>query len=831
MSDKNLPQLVYWRNGSPVAESLAASLSAEQWDARFNLVETPDQFFRALEHPRLHLIVLHAHLMTSEIVKKVQSSCPDSVLVVVCDDERKLPDDLRERANHVLNAKDLEQLPALLRRSLRNSTRLWSLKDERDGACEQAKMLNLVDEAVMGQRPDGAISTWNAAASKLFGWTEQEALGRPHGELLSILNGVGEKQIADALNATGHWAGELHYRGKDKREVHVNSRRSRIRDDASNGMIEICADLSDARIELRKARVATIAQALFAPKGAEGRALPLQECMEQFSKLIVPICADACAIYLLGEDDLIRRVALAARHPILEALVPESLDEFPIFPSNRRTALDAMRRSQPEIVSPVEDLAIFLGATNEGLKAELQKIAAASALTTAIHADGKPIGVIAFISTDAAHKFQEADKQRIAQFALTIGAAIERSRLNPNGRQVRPAQNDRSDSALYYKDAFLGAVSHELRTPLQAMFGWTQLMRDKKLTEPETEKALDALELSLNAQNKIVNDLLDLSRINSGKLELTPRPVQLKAMLENTLEAFHVSAAIKQINLRFNSTDPSPLDDIWVTADEAWLQRSLWNIFSNAVKFTPIGGSIDVELSADAIFAEVRIADTGIGIEPKFLPHIFEHFSQADMSTTRTHYGLGIGLAIAIHIVEAHGGSIDVASDGLNMGAAFTVKLPRCPAKKGAETQIDRDSVSSADNQAEISLAGVSILVVEDEQDTRNLLCFILQQAGATVAGASSAKDGLAALAVSKFDVLISDIGMPHEDGLSLIRKVRSLPPERNGRIPALALTAYATKEDRMQTLRAGYQMHAAKPVDISELLLIISALLNTVKK
>ena len=692
-------------------------------------------------------------------------------------------------------------------------------------------MLNLIDEAVIVQRPDTTISTWNAAASKLFGWTEQEALGRPHGELLTILNGVDEKQIADAVMAKGNWSGELHYRGKDKREAHVNSHRSGIRNDASNGTIEVCADLSNERLELQKARLTTSAQALFASNGNNGSGLPLQERMEQFSQLVVPLCADACAIDLLGEDELIRRAALTSRHPILDALASESRDEFPIFPSNRHTALDAMRRSQPEIVSPVDDLAVFLGVTNEGLKTELQKVSAASALTAAIQVDGKPIGVITFISTDAAHKFQEADKQRIAQFALTIGAATANSRLKQNAQQVRPSHNGRSDSALYYKDAFLGAVSHELRTPLQAMFGWTQLMRDKKLTEPETEKALDALELSLNAQNKIVNDLLDLSRINSGKLELTPRPVQLRAMLENTLEAFHVSAAIKQINLRFNSTDPSPMDDIWVKADEAWLQRSLWNIFSNAVKFTPIGGSIDVDLSADAVFAEVRIVDTGIGIEPKFLPHIFEHFSQADVSTTRTHYGLGIGLAIARHIVEAHGGSIDVASEGLHKGAAFTVKLPRCPAKNGTETPFDGDSVSSADNQAEISLAGVSILVVEDEQDTRNLLCFILQQAGAKVAEASSAKDGLAALATSKFDVLISDIGMPHEDGLSLIRKVRALPPERGGRIPALALTAYATKEDRMQTLRAGYQMHAAKPVDISELLLIISALLNTVKK
>lgn len=693
-------------------------------------------------------------------------------------------------------------------------------------------MLNHIDEAVIVQRPDTTISTWNAAASKLFGWTEQEALGRRHGELLTILDSIDETQIADALKANGKWSGELHYRGKGNCEAYVNSHHSWIRDNASNGTIEVCADLSSERLELQKARLTTNVQSLFACGGENGNGMPLQECLEQFSQLVVPLCADACAVDLLGDDELIRRAAIAAQHPILNALASESCDDVPIFPSNRLTALDAMRRNQPEVITPLDDLGVFLGVTNEDLKSELRKVPVASALTAAIRADGKPIGVITFISTKATHPFQETDKQRIAQFALTIGAAAEHARLMQNAGPAHPSPNGRGESAIYYKDAFLGAVSHELRTPLQAMFGWTQLMRDKRLTEEETEKALDALELSLSAQNKIVNDLLDLSRINSGKLELTPRPIQLKPMLENVMEAFHVSAGIKQIGLRLNSPPvPSPVGDIWIMADEAWLQRSLWNIFSNAVKFTPIGGSIDVKLSADSIFAEVCVTDTGIGIEPKFIPHIFEHFSQADVSTTRTHYGLGIGLAIARHVVEAHGGRIDVASAGLNKGAMFTIKLPRCPASKGPDAERTPASDSTTDKQTEISLAGVHILVVEDELDTRNLLCFILQQAGATVEEASSAQQGLAKLAGSKFDILISDIGMPHEDGLSLIRKVRALPPDRGGRIPALALTAYATKEDRMQTLRAGFQMHAAKPVDISELLLIITALLNNKQK
>ncbi len=809
MSKKNFPQIVYWRDRSAEAETLTASLAAEKWEAQFNLVETPEQFSQALEHPRIHLVISHAPSMTNEICKKVQSSCPDVMLVVVCDDETKLPEIVRDCANHVLNTRQLDQLPPLLRRALRRSSRFFSLKDERDDYLERAQLLDLIEEAVIVQRPDGIVSTWNKAASKLFGWTEEEAVGKPRTELLAVVNSAIETQIAALMQAHGDWLGEVGYRGKNKKETHVKARRSWIRGNAAHGTFEICSDRSAERLELLKTRLVTAAQNLLASS------LPLQDRLEQFGRLVVPACADICALDL-REDDVIRRSTFSTRYPELESLAAETRDDFPIFPSNRPTALDSLQRTEAEVVAPVNDLAVFLGITHAELQRELRKFSQASALTATVLSDGKPAGLLTFVLADRSRVFTESDKQRIAQFVHTIGAAIRVSQPLPPA----VAQPLKANSERYYKDAFLGAISHELRTPLQAMFGWTQLMRDKKLTAVETENALDALEMSLNSQNKIVNDLLDLSRINAGKLELIPRPIQLKPLLENTLEAFHVSAGIKQIELQWKSI----AEPIWVMADAEWLQRCLWRILSNSIKFTPLGGTVSVSLSADSTLAEMSIADTGIGIDAAFLPHVFDHFSQADTSTTRSYYGLGIGLAIARHIAEAHGGSIDVASEGLNKGATFTVRMPRCAATELAQ----ETSLNPADDyQLDMSLNGVRILVVEDELDTRNLLCFVLEQAGAVVAEAASAKDGMAALAGANFDVLISDIGMPLEDGLSLIRKVRSLPPQRGGRIPALALTAYASKEDRVQALRAGYQMHVPKPVDIGEIVLIIRALLN----
>ena len=811
---KNNSQIAYWTNGSAEAEKLSGALATEKWDARCDIVKTADEFSELLDTPRLNIVAVHTPELTQELTQRLKTEHPDVLLLILTDDEKSIPNDLREYAHHIINARQLNDVMPLFRRALNRSKRFWAMADERDTACKQAAMLNEITEAVILQRPDGSISMWNQAAEQLFGWSVAEALSRKHGEVLALANGTKPESITAGLKLNGSWSGDVHYIGKDKRDAYVRSRKTWLDGDETNGTLEICTDRSAEVQELRKTQLVTNVHALFASS------LPLQDCLEQFAHLVVPLLADACVVDVIDDGDLIRRAAVAATDPKLKNLVPALREEIPVFPSNRRTVLEALRSPQPISVDTINDLADFLGVSDSALKSELRGVTPFSALAAPI-SDAKAVGLLTLLYAKGTRTLLEADKQRLMQFGATVGLAIEKARLK---RQVN-APKPKSDSALYYKDAFLGTVSHELRTPLQAMFGWTQLMRDKKLTENETEKALDALELSLGAQNKIVNDLLDLSRINSGNLALSPRAMELQPLVERTMDEFAVAAGIKQIDMQLTDESHAPL---LVMADAMWLQRAFRNLISNAIKFTPIGGRVTIRIAADALFATVEIADTGVGIEAHFLPHVFEHFTQSDVSTTRAHYGLGIGLAIALNVVESHGGNIAVTSAGKDQGATFTVTIPLC-----ASVDVSNESSVNfaVDAQGSVTLDGVRVLLVEDENDTAALLSFVLEQAGAKVTQASSVRDGLSALNTQKFDMLVSDIGMPQEDGISFIKKVRATPGEKGYRLPALALTAYASKEDRMQALRAGFDMHVPKPVDISEFLLIVSSLAHRAKR
>ncbi|WP_293155811.1 MULTISPECIES: chemotaxis protein CheB [unclassified Microcoleus] len=416
---------------------------------------------------------------------------------------------------------------------------------------------------------------------------------------------------------------------------------------------------------------------------------------------------------------------------------------------------------------------------------------------------------------------------------LAIEDITEQKRLETQRSLLMQEQSARAaaESANRAKDEFLSVLSHELRTPLNAMIGWAQLLQMKTFDETRIEEGLKTIERSAKAQNQLIEDILDVSRITTGKFRLNPYLIELNPLVENAIEVVNLAAQAKNIQLKSSLTPLTPK----VLGDPSRLQQALWNLLSNAIKFTPAGGRVDIELDCIDGMAQIQIRDTGKGIHPDFLPHVFERFRQADSSYTRTDSGLGLGLSIVHHLVELHGGTVDAESSGEGQGATFTVKLPVRTDIEGSSTQRILEALDAAKwpaLPAEIpSLAGVRVLIVDDELDMRQLFTTILEQYEVEAGAAASATEALSMLTANpeKYDVLLFDIGMPEQDGYSLIRQVRRLSAEAGGQIPAAALTAYARDDDRLEAIAAGFQIHVAKPIESVQLAAIVAALAGRV--
>jgi PAS domain S-box-containing protein len=393
-------------------------------------------------------------------------------------------------------------------------------------------------------------------------------------------------------------------------------------------------------------------------------------------------------------------------------------------------------------------------------------------------------------------------------------AERERERLLASEKEAR-AQAERANRM---KDEFLAVVSHELRSPLNAITGWASVLKTRQLDD-QTMRAVETILRNAQTQAQLINDLLDVSRIVTGQLRLNIRPFQLISVIEAAIEVVRPAASAKSIRIK-TFLDPAAGP---VPGDPDRLQQVFWNLLSNAVKFTPNRGQIQVRLQRVNSHVEFVVSDTGKGIAPQFLPMVFDRFRQGDSSTTREHGGLGLGLAIVRHLVELHGGIVSARSAGEGKGAEFIVELPMSIAVPQDEARA-HPSLGGTESHAMPSLAGLRILIVDDEPDAREVISELLHDAGAEVAAAESARIAFDLIDQWKPDVLISDIGMPGEDGYDLIRKVRARPPEDRGQIPAIALTAFARTQDRLKALSAGYQMHVGKPIDPAELVTIVAS-------
>lgn len=467
------------------------------------------------------------------------------------------------------------------------------------------------------------------------------------------------------------------------------------------------------------------------------------------------------------------------------------------------------------------------------------------------------LGALSFGSRTRTH-FTPEDLDLLQATANQVAVALERASLMTSLQQ----QTEQLMQANRIKDEFLAVLSHELRTPLNPILGWAKLLRSRTYDAETTERALETIERNAKIQTQLIEDLLDVSRILRGKLSLTVAPVNLEESIEAALETVHLAAEAKGIEVAFTKM-PAALEDIpqhpaqpvpfVVLGDSNRLQQVLWNILSNAVKFTATGGKITVHLQqiVDATeaatgshlegqeeeidetneyrqfypgtYAQIEVTDTGKGIDSDFLPYVFDYFRQADGSTTRAFGGLGLGLAIVRHLVELHGGTIAATSAGAGQGSTFVVKIPLL--KQGAR------AIQPASSRMLVHtshpLRGVNVLVVDDEKDTLEFVTFLLEEAGATVTSTSSAQTALVALEQIKPDVLISDIGMPNEDGYFLLNQIRLLAAEQGGTIPAIALTAYAREEDSHRALSTGFQKHLAKPIEPDHLITAVVELVQ----
>ncbi|WNG44248.1 PAS domain S-box protein [Archangium minus] len=593
--------------------------------------------------------------------------------------------------------------------------------------------------------------------------------------------------------------------GKDSRFIKVNC--APIRDERSQTIaaVAILDNITEARrAEERAARMQSVTSAL-------SQALtPGDVARTILTEALGGMDATAGAVYRRRADGLLE-VLYDMGYP--ESYIGQfrlvSPDMDAPVPNAMRTGKESWLLSNAALSERYPDVA-----------AARPAVADHAAVTLPMWVHDQPIGALVLSFNDARTCGPE-EMQFLRMLAQQCGQALERARLY----EVAETERQRAEQASRLKDDFLGVLSHELRTPLTAILGWTQILRTWELAPEKRERALETIERNARAQTQLVEDLLDVNRIVSGKLRLDVRLTPLTRVIENALDVVRPAAEAKSLHLQ-TRLDPQTAP---LLVDPDRLQQVVWNLVSNAVKFTPQGGNVTVSLSQSASHAEIQVSDTGDGLAANFLPHLFERFRQADASSTRRYGGLGLGLSIVRHLVELHGGTVEAQSAGKGLGATFIVRLPRVAPRPDAAEPVRAPPPPAPSLSVDYprELRGRHVLVVDDDTDSRELIATMLQEGGARVSTAASAARALELLKQEPPELLISDIGMPEMDGYALMREVRGRPSEQGGRVPSVALTAYAREEDQYAARVAGFNSHVAKPLEPSELLRVAASLLR----
>ncbi|MEG4803308.1 PAS domain S-box protein [Microcoleus sp. ARI1-B5] len=670
----------------------------------------------------------------------------------------------------------------------------------------EARLRLLVDSAkdyaIFTLDQGGTIDSWNSGAQRLFGYTEAEAIGCPYEIFLTPednASGRADRERQTAL-AQGRAENECWHHRKDRSRFWASGLMMPLLDEAGSprGFVCIMQDKTAQRQsgEGLKLLYETTRELLSTDE-------PLMLIHNLFNKLAALLDLHFLYNFMVEEKDNRPMLHLRNSHGISEESVQaiEWLEFGEYFcgrvaQQGQQLVLNQAQLSTEQNVQTASAMGI-------------PGIAAYAAFP--LIALGRLAGTLSFGSITRTH-FTRAEIELLQSTCDLIAIAIERANLTNSLQQ----QAEQLRQANRLKDEFLAVLSHELRSPLNPILGWTQILKTGTLDQARTAKALTTIERNVKLQSELIEDLLDVSRILQGKLSMNVSPVNLAATLRAAMETVHLAAEGKSITVEANLAPE--VGQVW--GDATRLQQVIWNLLSNAVKFTPPLGRVTLRLEQIGDRAIVSVSDTGKGIDPEFLPFVFDYFRQEDGATTRKFGGLGLGLAIVRNLVEMHGGTVEAASPGEGLGATFTVKLPLMPVQSAAN--VDRLS-----SEPSLDLDGIKVLVIDDEIDSREFVAFVLEQASARVITATTAGEGFALLTQFQPDVVLSDIGMPDMDGYMLMRQIRALPPEQGGNVLAIALTAYAGDFNQQQAKQAGFQSHLAKPIEPARLIKAIGALLE----
>ncbi len=663
-------------------------------------------------------------------------------------------------------------------------------------------LIESADDAIISKTLDGIITSWNEGARRIFGYEADEVIGKP----VTILIPEGHRDEEPAILARLRAGKRIeHYETvrmrKDGQLIDISLTVSPIKgpDGKIVGASKIARDIT----EQRQARRA------------------LDEASERLK-----IALDAARLGDWSWDAKTDITTMSENAAAMFGIPPgphmtwtqmnELLHEDDREPA--RTAVDTALANRGgydveyRVRHPKKSGSwVWIASKGHGIYAD----------------DGSVVGMMGLVQDVSTRKTNEETLREQAEALRTLNEIAQKARAEAERAAAEKERLYRqAEESSRLKEEFLATISHELRTPLSAILGWARMLRLGQLSPNDTTKALDTIERNARAQAQLVDDLLDVSRIITGKLRMDVRPADPNSFIDAAVEAVRPAADAKGVRVQ-KVVDTGLLS---IPGDPVRLQQVVWNLLSNAIKFTPRDGRVQVRSERVNSHLEIVVSDTGQGISPDFLPHVFDRFRQADQKTSRQHGGMGLGLAIVRHLVELHGGHVRADSEGEGKGATFTVMLPISPvyhvdSTGGRVHPGARDLLPPADTTDRLD--GLRILVVDDEADTRDLLKQGLEYCGATVKVVGSAAEAIDLLQISVPDILISDIGMPGTDGYDFIRQVRKLSPQRGGKVAAIALTAYTRVEDRLQALRAGYDMHVPKPVELTELIAVAATVVR----
>ncbi|WP_445637828.1 histidine kinase [Nostoc sp. DSM 114161] len=810
-------------------------LEREFSDLEVEQVVTAQDFAQALERGQFHLVVTDYQLRWSngiEVLHAIKASYPNCPTIMFTNSGTQeiaveamksgLDDYVIKSPQHQVRLR-IAVRSALERAETRQKAANLEIRFQ--------TLLNRLNVGIYRATFDGSLLECNPAFLRLIGLGSlpQEQASR---FIELYFQPEDYTQLINQLRENGEVRDkEIQLRRADGSLIWVRVSKTFTKIDGKGIIDGLVEDISDRkRVELEREQLLISEQAARMEAEAEKQnysllseasrllvsSLDYRATLAKLANLVVPTLADCCLI------DIVEANLIVFEEPVVAAATPEKEALALLLRRFYSTSADAdfgvrkvLQTGEPELVTDARANSFLLTMKQD---AETQRLMRQMDIQSYIivplvarDAYGpmhlRKLGTITLITTQANRRYTTANLNMAQALALRAATAIDNARLY-----------QQAIDANRIKDEFLAVLSHEIRTPLNPILGWAKLLRTNKLDREKTALALETIERNAKLQTKLIEDLLDISRILRGKLSLNVCPVDLATIIRAAIETVRLSAETKLIQIH-SALDPAVGQ---VFGDPGRLQQIVWNLLSNAIKFTPEGGQVEIYLEQIDSQVQITVKDTGKGINPDFLPYVFETFRQADSATTRKFGGLGLGLAIVRYLAEMHGGTVLAESLGEGRGATFIVNLP----------MIFSDTVDSSKGIDIVAtntpaFDDLKILVVDDDPDSLELVSFVLEQSGATVTAVSSAKEVLEILPQWKPDLLVSDIGMPEMDGYMLLRQIRLMSPEQGGKIPAIALTAYAGEGNEQRAKAAGFQAHISKPIDPAQLIETIANLVQ----